>query len=93
MLELSEVHRKEFIEPVYRASRQLSQSFQDFRNRLSERTLAALGVPLRTTEPELHTVDPASPDVGVGKLFDHSWELLSLVVPMALVKGVIKKSG
>jgi hypothetical protein len=29
--------------------------------------------------------------VRVGKIFDHTWELLSLLVPMALVKGVVKK--
>jgi hypothetical protein len=89
--QLSQIHRTEFIDPVHRASRQLSQSFQHFRNRLSERTLAALGVPLRTTEPELHPVDPASPDIGVGKIFDHTWELLSPIVPMVLVKGVVKR--
>jgi GTP-binding protein EngB required for normal cell division len=91
MAELSKRHRGEFVEPVRRAGRQLSQSLQDFRNRLSERTLAALGVPLRTTEIELHTEDPRSPDVRVGKIFDRNWELLSFLVPMALVGGVVKR--
>ncbi len=91
MAELSKRHRGEFVEPVRRAGRQLSQSLQDFRNRLSERTLAALGVPLRTTEIELHTEDPGAPDVRVGKIFDRNWELLSFLVPMALVKGVVQK--
>ena len=58
MAELSRKHRSEFIEPVRRVSRQLSQSLQDFRNRLSERMLETLGVPLRTTEMELRTEDP-----------------------------------
>jgi GTP-binding protein EngB required for normal cell division len=91
MAELSRKRRSEFVEPVRRVSRQLSQSLQDFRNRLSERMLEALGVPLRTTEMELRTQDPRSPDVRVGKIFDRNWELLSWVIPMALVRGAVLK--
>ena len=91
MAELSGRHRSEFVEPVRRVSRQLSQSLQDFRNRLSERMLETLGVPLRTTEMELGAQDPGSPDVRVGKIFDRNWELLSWVIPMALVRGVVLK--
>jgi GTP-binding protein EngB required for normal cell division len=91
MAELSRKHRSEFVEPVRRVSRQLSQSLQDFRNRLSERMLETLGVPLRTTEMELPTQDPRSPDVRVGKIFDRNWELLSWLIPMALVRGVVLK--
>jgi hypothetical protein len=40
---------------------------------------------------DLHTEDPRSPDVRVGKIFDHNWELLSFLVPMALVKGAVKR--
>jgi hypothetical protein len=76
---------------VRRAGRQLSQSLQDFRNRLSDRMLETLGVPLRTTEMELRTEDPKSPDVRVGRIFDHNWELLSWVIPMALVRGAVRK--
>ena len=89
MAELSRKHRNEFVDPVRRVSRQLSQSLQDFRNRLSERMLETLGVPLRTTEMELQTEDPRSPDVRVGKIFDRNWELLSWLIPMALVEGVV----
>jgi GTP-binding protein EngB required for normal cell division len=91
MAELSGKHRGEFIEPARRVSRQLSQSLQDFRNRLSDRMLETLGVPLRTTEMELRTQDPRSPDVRVGKIFDRNWELLSWVIPMALVRSVVLK--
>ena len=91
MAELSRMHRNEFVEPVRRTSRQLSQSLQDFRNRLSERMLETLGVPLRTTEMDLQTADPKSPDVRVGKIFDRNWELLSWLLPMGLVKGVVLK--
>ena len=91
MAGLSRKHRNEFVEPVRRVSRQLSQSLQDFRNRLSDRMLETLGVPLRTTEMELETDDPGSPDVRVGKIFDRNWELLSWLIPMALVQGAVLK--
>jgi GTP-binding protein EngB required for normal cell division len=89
MAEASRNHQPEFVAPVRRVGRQLSQSLQDFRNRLSERTLETLGVPLRTTEMELRPEDPKAPDVRVGKVFDHNWELLSWLTPMGLVKGAI----
>jgi hypothetical protein len=88
---VSKRHRSDFVESVHRVSRLLSQSLQDFRNRLSERTLEALGVPLRTTQIDLRTEDPRSPDVRAGKIFDRNWELLSLLVPMVLVQGVVKR--
>ncbi len=91
MAGLSKKRLSDFIGPVRRVSRQLSQSLQDFRNRLSERTLSAVGVPLRTTEVDLETEAPRSPDVRVGKIFDRNWELLSFIVPMALIRGTLKR--
>ena len=70
---------------------ELSQLLQDFRNRLSERTLEALGVPLRTTQMDLSPQDPRSPDVRVGRIFDHNWELLSFLIPMSLFKRSVRK--
>lgn len=90
MTALSVKHREEFVEPVHHAARQLSQSLQDFRNRLSERTLEALGFSLKTTEIDLRPEAPRAPDVRVGKIFDRNWELLSAIVPMTLVKGLVK---
>lgn len=89
MAALSKRHRDEFIAPVRRVSRQLSQALQDFRNRLSERVLEALGVSLRTTEMELPAGDPRSPDVRIGRIFDRNWELLSWVIPMPLIRGML----
>ncbi len=88
---MSRNHREEFVEPVEHVSRQLAQSLQDFRNRLSERALETLGVPLRTTEVDFRPEAPRTPDVRVGRIFDHNWELLSLVVPMGLVKTLVKR--
>jgi len=91
MAELSQRHREAFLEPARRVARQLSQSLQDFRNRLSGRTLEVLGAPLRTTQMELHTRDPRSPDVRIGKIFDRNWELLSFAAPMPLLQNVVKR--
>lgn len=91
MAQLSSSHREEFVEPLRKVSRQLSETLQDFRNRLSERSLETLGVPLRTSEMELCVEDPKWPDVRVGKIFDRNWELLSFLLPMALIKGVVKR--
>jgi len=91
MTQLSHTHHNEFVAPLMEVSRQLSQSLQDFRNRLSERMLQTLIVPLRTTETDLRADEPRSPDVRVSKIFDHNWELLSFMIPMTLVKGTVKR--
>jgi GTP-binding protein EngB required for normal cell division len=91
MAGLSNRHREEFVQPVRRVSRQLSEWLQDFRNRLSERSVQALGVPLRTSEIEFGVEDPKSPDVRVGKVFDRNWELLSFLLPMPLIHGLVRR--
>jgi len=91
MAALSRQRRGEFLEPARRAGRQLSQSLQDFRNRLAKQTIEALGVPLETTQVELTTKDPRSPDIRVGRIFDHNWELLSVAVPMSLLQGAVRR--
>jgi GTP-binding protein EngB required for normal cell division len=91
MSALSAEHRQDFVEPIHVVGRQLSQSLQDFRNRISEAMIAALGVPLRTTEVEIEIEPPRSPDVRIGKIFDRNWELISFLLPMTLVKGILKQ--
>jgi GTP-binding protein EngB required for normal cell division len=91
MAALSQGHRGEFLEPARRAGRQLSQSLQDFRNRLAKQSLEALGMPLETTQVELAIQYPRSPDIRVGRIFDHNWELLSAAAPMSLLQGAVKR--
>lgn len=88
---LSHRHAAEFMEPVRRAGGQLARSLQDFRNRLSENVLRTLGVLLRTTEMEMRTQEPKSPDVRIGKIYDRNWELLSWLIPMPLVRGFVER--
>lgn len=64
---------------------------QNFWDRLSDRTLGLYGVPLKTTELEIVPRPPRTPDVKVGRAFDHNWELLSPVVPMAILRGAVWK--
>ena len=90
MTRLSAGHRNDFLEPLHRVGRQLSQSLQDFRNRISERTTEALGVPLRTTEVEIEAREPRSPDIRIGRLFDREWEMISFAIPMSLAKGIVR---
>jgi len=86
---LTAKHRDDFLQPAMRTSRLLWQSLQDFRNRLSERALEALGVPLPVDEMELSVQQPQSPDIRVGKIFDRSWELLSPILPMILIRPLV----
>lgn len=87
---ISNQRRPEFLEPLDRTGRQLSQSLQDFRNRISERTMDALGIELRTTEVEIEPEIPRSPDIRIGRLFDREWEMISFLIPMPLVKGIVE---
>jgi hypothetical protein len=48
------------------------------------------GVALRTTEPEIEPGSPKAPDIKVGHLFDHNWELLSPILPMTVLGGAVK---
>ena len=88
---LSVANRREFSEYVEKIRKQLARSLQDFRARLSERTAAAFGVPLRSTEIEIETEPPRSPDIKIGRVFDRSWELLSWLIPMWMVKGMVRR--
>lgn len=89
---LSEEKRKEFAQPLTDVQRQYQQLLQSFRDRLSERTLALYGIPLRTTEPDITLEVPRIPDVKIGRAFDHNWELLSPIIPMSVLRsGVLRR--
>ncbi len=83
--------RTQFLAPLERVKRQLFRALQSFRDQLSERMVRAFGVPLRTTETEIHLEEPRSPDIRIGRVFDHNWELLSPILPMWLVKPLVER--
>jgi hypothetical protein len=88
---LSSAHRSAFSEPLREVERQCRQNLQSFRDRLSEQVMRIFGVPLRTTEAEIEVEPPRAPDVSVGKVFDHSWEIASFLIPMPLVRWAVER--
>ncbi|HVN05011.1 MAG TPA: dynamin family protein [Bryobacteraceae bacterium] len=91
LMEASSRERHQFFAPLEKAQRQAFRALQQFRDRLSERTLKVFGVPLRTTETEIRVVEPRTPNIRVGKVFDRNWELLSPVLPVWLIKPMVHR--
>ena len=91
LLAISGAKRSEFIQPLADVQRQYQRVIQNFRDRLSDRTLALYGVPLKTTEPDIVPKPPKMPDVNIGRAFDHNWELLSPLLPMSVLRGAVFK--
>jgi GTP-binding protein EngB required for normal cell division len=88
---LSIRERSSFLAPLNKVRKQAFRALQQFRDRLSERTLRAFGVPLRTTETEIDVVEPRTPDIRVGRVFDRNWELLSPILPVWLIKAAVHR--
>ncbi len=87
---ISASHRSDFLKPLRDVERQYIRVLQGFRDRLSERAMDLFGVPLRTTETEIEPESPKAPDIKIGRMFDHNWELLSPIIPMTVFRGVVK---
>jgi len=88
---LSVRERNSLLAPLHRVRKQAFRALQQFRDRLSDRTMRAFGVPLRTTETEISVVEPSTPDIRVGRVFDRNWELLSPILPVWLIKAVVRR--
>lgn len=91
LTELSAAKRVQLVKPVRDVQRQYARALQHFRDRLSERTMTLFGVPLPTTETEIEPAPPKSPDISIGRIFDHNWELLSAIIPMAPLRGAMRR--
>jgi hypothetical protein len=79
------------MEPLRKTRRQVLRYLQEFRDRLSESTLRAFSIPLRTTEVEIEVQEPLAPDIRVGQIFDRNCELLSPVAPVILIKPLVRR--
>ena len=88
---LSIGERNSFLAPLHKVRKQVFRALQQFRDRLSDRTLQAFDVPLRTTETEIDVVEPGTPDIRVGRVFDRNWELLSPLLPVWLIKAIVHR--
>jgi GTP-binding protein EngB required for normal cell division len=88
---ISAAERRNLLAPLDKLKGQVFRRLQNFRDRLSEQAIRAFGVPLRTTEQEIHLREPHTPDIYVGRVFDRNWELLSPVLPMLLVGPLVRR--
>jgi hypothetical protein len=88
---LSIRERGSFLAPLNKVRKQAFRELQQFRERLSDRTMQAFGVPLRTSETEIQVVEPRTPDIRVGRVFDRNWELLSPILPVWAIKAAVHR--
>ena len=88
---LSIRERGSFVTPMYQVRKQAFRALQQFRDRLSERTMRAFGLPLRTTETGIALAGPAAPDIRIGRVFDRNWELLSPVLPVWMIRSLVRR--
>jgi GTP-binding protein EngB required for normal cell division len=88
---LSIRERGSFVAPLHKTRKQVFRALQQFRDRLSERTMRAFGVPLRTTETEIAVADPATPHIRIGRVFDRNWELLSPILPVWAIRRLVRR--
>ncbi len=83
--------RSTLLAPLDQVRKQAHRALQQFRDRLSDSTLRVFGVPLRTTETEIQMLQPATPDIRIGRVFDRNWELLSPILPVWLVQAAVHR--
>ena len=91
LADVSAGERRRLLASLDGVRRQAFGTLQQFRDRLSERTLRAFGVPLRTTESEIVVAEPRVPDIRVGRVFDRNWELLSPIIPVWTIRRLVHR--
>jgi GTP-binding protein EngB required for normal cell division len=88
---LSVGERSAFLAPLHKVRKQAFRALQQFRDSLSDRTMRAFGVPLRTTETEIDAAEPRTPDIRIGRVFDRNWELLSPILPVWPIQAAVHR--
>lgn len=88
---VSMAHQSAFCDPLKTVQGQCQRNLQSFRDQLSEKVMRLFGMPLRTSETDIEVQAPRSPDISVGKVFDHNWELASFLIPMPLVRWAVER--
>ena len=88
---ISSEHQNAFCQPLHEVERQCQRNLQAFRDQLSEKVMRVFGLPLRTTETEIEIRPPRSPDISISHVFDHSWEVISFLIPMPLVRWAVER--
>jgi len=80
-----------FLEPLRDVQRLYQRELQAFRDSLTEKVQHVFGVPLRTTEAQIEWHPPRRPDICIGRIFDHNWELISALIPMWLFHRAVER--
>ena len=88
---LSIRERARFLAPLHKVQKQAFRTLQQFRDRLSEGAMQAFGIPLRTTETDINVLEPAAPDIRIGRVFDRNWELLSPILPVWTIRNLVRR--
>ena len=91
LADLSAKERAAFLEPLQLVRRQIRQQLQNVRDQFSGKLYQLTGASLATAEPDIEIAIPDSPDISIGRIFDRNWELISLLIPMPLVRGMVRK--
>lgn len=69
----------------------LSRVVRAFQDRLSGSIQKALGIAFRGATFQATVKQPARPDVQIGRVFDHPFELLWFVIPMWLFRPLVQR--
>jgi GTP-binding protein EngB required for normal cell division len=88
---LSRERTDDFLHPLRDAERQFVSLLQDWREQLSQRVERLCGTPLRMTQEPVEVQPPNSPDISVGRVYDHNWELPSAVIPIRLLRAFVMR--
>lgn len=89
ILQISDAKCQDFLEPLNEIRRQSRAQLQNYRDLISSRVERLFGISLRITESEIVANPPQVPDISIGRIFDHDWELLSVLIPMSLLRDLV----
>ena len=88
---LSESERENLLAPLREAETGLGRIVGGFRERLAQRIRETLSVELADDEHSIQVATPASPDVSVGRVFDTPWDTIWFVIPVPILRPVIRR--
>ncbi|MEW6127717.1 MAG: dynamin family protein [Acidobacteriota bacterium] len=88
---ISNQQHHQFILLIETVRKQIIRVLQDFRNRFAERVFKLYGVHLHTQEMAMAIHPPLNPDIHIGRVFDHDWEIFSTILPMFFVTPVVRQ--
>ena len=91
MRRLADEQRTAMLTPLSQTAAELGRITLAFRDRLAGRVTAGLGVELSFGEHRPVVRVPETPDIAIGMVFDTPWDLLSFLVPVPLVRPLLRR--